>query len=228
MSPESNTFFSRLKAACADDWDAYCRHDFVNRIGEGTLPAACFKHYLLQDYLFLIHFSRAHALAVYKAENLADMTAAATALYATINTEMSLHVAFCRGWGLTPQDMEAVEEAPANMAYTRYVLERGMAGDLLDLHVALLPCTVGYSEIGTRLRSEMTGDDNPYAAWIEMYSGDEYLQAVQGAVDQLERLAYHVGAHRFDALCRTFRQATRLEIGFWDMGMNPPDDLPGA
>ena len=50
-------------------------------------------------------------------------------------------------------DMEAAPEDLACMAYTRFVLERGMSGDLLDLHIALAPCIVGYAEIGARLTS---------------------------------------------------------------------------
>ena len=64
------------------------------------------------------------------------------------------------------------------MAYTRFVLERGMSGDLLDLHIALAPCIVGYAEIGARLhRIPTLTDGNPYGAWIEMYSSEDY-QAV--------------------------------------------------
>jgi len=37
------------------------------------LPEQCFRHYLVQDYLFLIHFARAYALAAYKSETLADI-----------------------------------------------------------------------------------------------------------------------------------------------------------
>ncbi len=39
---------------------------------------------------------------------------------------------------------------------TRFVLDRGMAGDLLDLHVALAPCVLGYAEIGTALEHQAT------------------------------------------------------------------------
>ena len=45
----------------------------------------------------------------------------------------------------------ATPEASGNMAYTRFVLERGQAGDYLDLLTALAPCVVGYAEIGRRL-----------------------------------------------------------------------------
>ena len=61
---DTNTLFGRLRTACRDDWTAYCDHEFVRRIADATLPEACFRHYLEQDYLFLIHFSRAWALAV--------------------------------------------------------------------------------------------------------------------------------------------------------------------
>ena len=68
--------FDRLKAATADDWQSYVDHDFVRQMGAGTLPQAAFRTYLVQDYLFLIQFARAYALATYKSRTLADMKAA--------------------------------------------------------------------------------------------------------------------------------------------------------
>ena len=97
---DPNTLFGRLRSACADEWERYCNHEFVRHIGDGTLPEQCFRHYLEQDYLFLIHFSRAYALAVFKAETLADICAAASTLNAILNYEMNLHVKYCSGWGL--------------------------------------------------------------------------------------------------------------------------------
>jgi thiaminase (transcriptional activator TenA) len=42
-------------------------------LADGSLPKAAFRHYLIQDYLFLIEFARAYALSVYKSPKLADM-----------------------------------------------------------------------------------------------------------------------------------------------------------
>jgi thiaminase/transcriptional activator TenA len=64
------SLFARLRAAAADDWEAYTGHEFVRRLADGSLPEECFRHYLIQDYLFLIHFARAYALAAYKSETL--------------------------------------------------------------------------------------------------------------------------------------------------------------
>ena len=212
----------RLKGAAAEDWRDYVEHPFVAGLADGSLPEACFRHYLGQDYLFLIHFARAYALAVYKSESLVEMRRAATVVQGLLDVEMKLHVEFCAGWGMSEAEMEALPEARATMAYTRYVLEKGLAGDILDLHTALAPCVVGYGEIGARLsaRPAVTRADNPYGAWIEMYAGAEYREVALGAVEQLDRLgASRLTETRFLALARTFAQATRLEAAFWQMGL---------
>ena len=215
------SYFDELKAGCPDEWQAYVTHPFVQGIGDGTLPQEKFKHYLIQDYLFLIHFARAYALAVYKADNLADMRAAAATVQGLLDVEMSLHVQYCADWGISEAEMLATPEAAPNMAYTRFVLEAGMAGDALDLAVALAPCVIGYGEIGERLAADPATlrENNPYADWIAMYSGEDYQAVTQGTLENLEKLARaRLTETRAQQMKNTFRQATKLEVGFWDMG----------
>jgi thiaminase len=145
------SFFERLKAAASAEWRAYTHHPFTAGLADGSLPQAAFRHYLVQDYLFLIEFARAYALAVYKSPQLADMREAAGGLSAILDVEMNLHIKLCAGWGLSPTDLEQAPPASEMLAYTRYVLDAGMRGDLLALKVALAPCVIGYAEIATRL-----------------------------------------------------------------------------
>ena len=216
----ADSLFARLRAAVRPDWHAYVGHAFVERLGAGTLPQDCFRRYLVQDYLFLIHFARAYALAAYKSRDLADIRQAADGLHTIADTEMRLHVAFCAEWGLSEADMAAEPEAMETMAYTRYVLEAGNAGDVLDLHVALAPCIVGYAEIGSMLASKGRIEGNHYHAWIEMYASDDYQAAARRQVKHMDRLmARRSGEGRFEALAATFGEATRLETAFWDMGL---------
>ena len=210
--------FEELKTRCDEEWSAYTGHDFVKELGAGTLPLESFKHYLAQDYLFLIHFGRAYALAAYKSETVADIRAASTTL-ARIVDETSMHLRYCEGWGITPEQVEAMPEAKANMGYTRFVLEAGMAGDLLDLSVALAPCVVGYAEIGKALAVKQH-DDHPYRDWIETYSGPDYQEVSRSAVARLDELMTRRGGPgRLTGLTETFRRATRLEADFWQMGL---------
>jgi len=218
-----DSLFARLRAGATAEWQSYVEHPFVWALGDGSLPERCFRHYLGQDYLFLIHFARAYALAAYKAESLADIRAAGETLRALSEVEMRLHVQYCAGWGMTETDMEGLPEAPETMAYTRYVLERGLAGDVLDLHVALAPCVIGYAEIGQNLlRSPATRrQGNPYVTWIDQYAGEAYQAVAQAAVVQLDRLAQRrLTPARLPDLARTFAEATRLEAAFWQMGLD--------
>ncbi|QJE72499.1 thiaminase II [Aerophototrophica crusticola] len=218
----SGGLFARLRDAARPSWESYVAHPFVKGMGDGSLPEASFRHYLVQDYLFLIHFARAYALAAYKADSLADMRSAARSMSAILDLEMGLHVKYCAGWGLSEADMAATPEAQATLAYTRFVLERGMAGDLLDLHVALAPCVVGYAEIAAGLLADAATrlDGNPYRAWIEMYADPEYRTVAHAQVELLDRLSSARGGEaRFADLTRTFDAASRLEAGFWEMGL---------
>ena len=123
--------FARLKATCPAAWEDYVRHPFVRGLGDGTLPEAAFRYYLGQDYLFLMHFARAYALALYKSDTLEDMRQAAGGVAAILDTEIGLHVGYCAGWGLDEASMAALPEDPGCMAYTRFVLVDD-AGDLLN------------------------------------------------------------------------------------------------
>jgi thiaminase/transcriptional activator TenA len=127
--------------------------------------------------------------------------------------------------------MTAAPEADATIAYTRFVLERGLAGDLLDLYVALAPCIVGYAEIGRGVKAAPTTrlDGNPYCDWIEMYASFEYQEVAAAHIVQMDRLmARRGGPGRIASLEITFRQATRLEAAFWQMGLGSAADLSNA
>jgi len=215
------SLFARLRAAAAPSWERYTRHAFVHGLGDGTLPPASFRHYLVQDYLFLIHFARAYALAAFKSDTLADLRAAGRSMSAILDLEMGLHVKYCAAWGVDEAAMAATPEASATLAYTRFVLERGTAGDVLDLHVALAPCIIGYAEIAAWLSDNPATrlDGNPYRDWIAMYAAPEYRDVARAQVALLDRLGASRGAEaRFGDLVRTFDAACRLEADFWEMG----------
>ena len=157
--------FTDLVDACRDDWHAYIAHDFVLALGRGELADASFRHYLKQDYLFLLQFSRAYALAAYKSHSLDELRGAFDGMKTILDVELGLHLAFCRDWGIGEAELSELPEARATLAYTRYVLDAGSRGDLLDLHVALAPCLVGYGAIAKvsppRLRRYRTKPQRP-------------------------------------------------------------------
>jgi thiaminase (transcriptional activator TenA) len=218
----TSILFPRLVGAADLAWRAYTRHQFVLLLASGKLPEACFRRYLVQDYLFLLHFARAWGLAIYKSETLAEMRRAQRLVAATLDVEIGLHIEYCRGWGLSETAMASEPEALETIAYTRFVLDRGLAGDRLDLEVALAPCIIGYGVIaaerigdpGTRL------EGNRYREWLEMYAGSDYQSLAREAETALdEQFARRGGEGRFRSLAAGFATAARLEADFWQMGL---------
>ncbi|MEM6985526.1 MAG: TenA family protein [Pseudomonadota bacterium] len=223
-APDYGAAFATWRAN-APSWPAYTEHAFVRGLTDGSLPREAFLHYLKQDYVFLLHFARAWALAVAKSDTLDEMNIAAGTVNALVNEEMQLHVGICREAGIDETALAATVEREENLAYTRYVLEAGYSGDLLDLLAALAPCVFGYGEIGRTAARNRSADT--YSDWIDTYAGDDY-QGLCRSVGQLidMALARRLGEAfstlpRFAQLGARFETATRLEVGFWDMGLQP-------
>ncbi|WP_422383210.1 thiaminase II [Roseibium album] len=214
--------FERLKVDAAPQWQDYTKHAFVEQLGSGKLPLECFKHYLVQDYLFLIQFARAYALGIYKSPAISDMRHSLEGVKAILDVELELHIEICGRWGMRREEIELASEDTPTMAYTRFVLDAGMSGDLLDLQAALAPCVLGYAEIGKRL--QLAGNDvpeNPYQRWIQEYAGEGY----QGLADGFEAWFDTTGEQvlttaRYPRVLSLFEKACRLESDFWQMGLN--------
>jgi len=222
-APDYGHAFKLWRAGAGQDWGNFTHHAFVEGLRNGSLPQDSYLHYLRQDYVFLIHFARAWALAAAKADTLDEMAAASATVHALVHVEMPLHVETCAAHGIDRATLETTPEAAANLAYTRYVLEAGYSGDFLDLMAALAPCVLGYGEIGARLE----GSSGPYADWCATYGGADYQALcrdvgalIDGAI--LRRLGPGwADLPRAVTLQARFATATKLEIGFWDMARNP-------
>jgi len=161
-------------------------------------------------------------VAVYKSPTLGDMRKCIPALQGLVEHEIGLHIEYCGAWGLSEDDLHAVEEDVATVAYTRYVLDCGHAGDYLDMHAALAPCALGYAALGKALAEspDTVWDNNPYRPWIEMYMGEEFQQSAVDYGDYVNTLLAAIpnDSPRWSQLQNTFSTATRMEIAFWEQG----------
>ena len=90
-----NTFVKWRKSSL-DVWAEFTEHKFVHGLKNGTLEEEAFLRYLRQDYIFLLNFSRAWALAIVKTDNLEEMRMAANLVNALLNEELQLHVKICQ------------------------------------------------------------------------------------------------------------------------------------
>ena len=218
--------FNKLKSNTLVKWNLYTQHKFVQKVSDGSLDKKLYLKYLKQDYVFLIHFSRAWALLVAKSKSVNEMRIASATLNALVNEEIQLHIKTCKDEGITEEQLFKTEEELNNIAYTRFVLEAGYTGGFLDLLVALAPCVFGYGEIGLNLKS-ISKSDNPYISWIDTYNSTEYQEVCMNIGSLLDEATQDRLGKDFanntlwPKLEKTFLIATKLEIDFWEMSLKP-------
>lgn len=216
--------FALMRDGCPSEWQEYIHHPFVRGLGDGTLPKAAYLHYMVQDYVYLVHYSRAWALGVIKAETAEEMRLCAATVDALINRELALHVKTCAAQGVNEDALFNAEEEIENIAYTRYVIDSGLQGDFLDLLLTLAPCTFGYGEIGLNLKQTLK-PGNPYEEWINTYAGEGYQQVclevgrlIDSAIER--RLGPDPeNSPRWKRLLARYSKAVELEANFWSMGL---------
>jgi thiaminase (transcriptional activator TenA) len=213
-----SSFTHAIRTKAQPIWDQELKHPFVRGLSDGTLPIARFRFYLAQDYVFLTEYCRVFALAAAKAHDLETIGVFARLLEETLNTEMQLHRDYCRRLGIAKADLEAAAPAPITHAYTRHLLTVAYSGSIADIVAAVLPCQLGYAEIGTALAGEgRSGTDTTYAEWIRTYSSPEFIAGAERLSSRLDDLTAGWSTRELAPLETHFLTSSRYEYLFWEM-----------
>ena len=197
---------------------AILEHPFITGIGDGSLPIDRFKYYVIQDYAYLIDYSRALAIASARAIDLQDMSWFARLLDETLNREMELHRSYCQNFGISLQELESVEPAATTMSYTNFLLKTAYQGSFGELVASLLPCQWGYWEIGDHLLKRGLPTSAPlYVEWINMYSSEEFTELAHQIREMADRIGAGASFTEQAAMRRAYTNSVQLEHRFWDM-----------
>jgi thiaminase (transcriptional activator TenA) len=213
-----SSFTRAIRTKAQPIWDHELKHPFVRGLGDGTLPIDRFRFYLAQDYLFLIEYCRVFALAAAKARDLRMIGVFTCLLDETLNIEMQLHRDYCRRLGIAEADLEATEPAPITHAYTRHLLTVAYSGSIADIVAAVLPCQLGYAEIGIALaREDRSGTNSTYEEWIRTYSSLEFIAGAEKLGGLLDDLTAGWPDRELAPLETHFLTSSRYEYLFWEM-----------
>ena len=197
---------------------AILEHPFITGIGDGSLPVDRFKYYVIQDYVYLIDYSRALAIASARAIDLQDMSWFAGLLDETLNQEMALHRSYCQEFGINLQELESVEPASTTKSYTNFLLKTAYQGSFGELVASLLPCQWGYWEIVDHLLKRGLPTSAPlYAQWIKMYTSEEFTELAHQIREMADRIGGGAGLAEQAAMRQAYTDSVRLEHRFWDM-----------
>jgi len=209
-------FSDHLRSLAEPVWRAQHEHPFVRAIGDGTLDLEKFKHWLRQDYLFLIEYCRLFGLAAARAPDLKTLSRFADLLQATARIEMDLHRSYAAEFGISEADLEREQMTPTTRAYTDFLLRVAATGDFAELAAALLPCMWGFSEIGQALKDRGLPAEERYARWIEMYANPDFAALSDWCRELVDRLADGATEERRKPMADAFLTSSRYEFLFWE------------
>lgn len=216
-----NTFSNRIFDTVKPIWESYLDHPFVKGIGDGTLDKEKFKHYLRQDYVYLIEYSRIFAIAASKANDLETMTTFANLLHGTMNIEMDLHRTYAAQFGITDEELATTEAGSTMTAYTSYMLNLAQRGGVENSAAAVLACAWSYNFIGIELAKDPKSLEHPfYGNWIKMYSSPEFTALAQDCIYLINTLTKNKPESELKAIEEIIVKTSYFEYMFWDMAEN--------
>lgn len=196
-------------------WEAQKQHPFVVELARGELDEEAFLHWVKQDYRYLLDYARVFAVAGVRARDEKTMTYLMDVAHTILDYEMDLHREFASDYGLSRDDLEDVEKAPTCVAYTNFLLRTAYQGSLAEIAAAIYPCGQGYLDIARHM-DELADCDHMYTPFIDKYTSDEFVEAVdwmRGFVDDCAQR--YPGEH--GAMRDAFLRSARLEHAFWEM-----------
>jgi len=213
-SPGARTeqaFSARLRAQCDRIWAGLHAHPFLGELARGTLPLDRFRFFIEQDLLFLPAFARCMALGAAKSTRQLD---GIIRLEIPSNRRLLDQVI-----KLGAEDRGGSRGmAPANVAYTSFLLATAAAGGPLEVTAAILPCSWSYIEIAAGLKDEIA--DHPvYSDWVAFYLQPEEADLVRNMRETFDDMTRDgaVSDDKRRQLAEIFMMSSRLERMFWEM-----------
>ena len=171
------TMTERLLEATKEIWDGYNETPFVKGIADGSLDHEKFKYYMIQDYLYLLDYTKVFSIGTAKAKNLDAMRLFAGYTHSILDGEMDIHRAYMTRLGIAKEEAEQTPVALDNLLLYLLICfvsayEEGEA----EVMAAILSCALSY-ELSRRrsLRSIRPARKHEfYGEWVSGYASDSY------------------------------------------------------
>lgn len=194
---------------------AIMRHPFVEGMTSGELPADAFARYIVQDALYLSDYARALALCGARAADTPTLRMFCAHAGEAVEAERALQDGLLAELGVAPSRLAAATPTPTTRAYGDFLLRACAAGERHEALGAIVPCYWIYAEVGRHLVAAGSPDPR-YQRWIDLYGGDEFTEAAEGAIAAGADALADLGPAGRRACLAHAHQAAVYEWLFWD------------
>ena len=190
------TVTERLLKDTESIWAEYHQHPFVQGIADGTLDKEKFKYYMIQDYLYLLDYTKVFSIGTAKAKNLDAMRLFAGYTHSILDGEMDIHRAYMTRLGIAKEEAEQTPVALDNLSYTSYMLRVAYEEGEAEVMAAILSCALSYEFIAKKILAEKDYLSKK-SVWI--FGGDGWAYDIGfGGVDHVLASGEDVNVFVFD------------------------------
>ena len=202
----------RLLKATEDIWAGYHEHPFVQGIKNGTLDREKFRRYIIQDYWYLMDYTKVFAVGVAKSKSVETMKMFAKYIQAILDGEVNVHNGYMGVFGITREELD-------NRSYTSYMLSVAYKGGEAEVLTAIFSCAYSYEVIARKMVEENpSAPDHPfYGRWVRGYITERYTHNNVLLMEMIERLTVDYTEEQLRYLEEIFTACSRYEASFWDM-----------
>jgi len=187
----------RLLKATEDIWASYHEKPFVQGLKYGTLDQKKFRSYIIQDYWYLMDYTKVFAIGVAKSKSVEVMKLFAKYIQAILDGEVNVHNGYMADFGITQEELDHTPIQQDNRSYTSYMLSVAYRG--------------GEAECPSAPEHPM------YGRWVRGYITPRYTGNNVILKDMLERLTKDYTEEQLRYLEEIFTACSRYEASFWDM-----------
>ena len=199
--------------------ESYMKHPFIEGLKSGDLDRKKFGNYLVQDTLYLKDYAKVYASAFLLAETIEDLQFLHSCIGVVVADETNMHIKYLKDYDLDMYLIDGMEVQSENRAYLDYMLSFTKGGDIKEIFVSALPCTITYEYIGKALKMECIEEikSNYYGPWIEAYAGKDFEKFSVDSCKLLDRICESIDEEEQEKLITIYLKACEHEMNFWDM-----------
>ncbi len=213
---------TRLLLATKEIWKEYNNHPFVLGIQNGTLDKEKFRHYIIQDYLYLEDYAKSFAVGIAKAKSLETTRLFSGYISTLTGGEMDIHRGYMGKLQVTREELNATSRSLDNLSYTSYMLRIAYEEGEAEILAAILSCAYSYEVIAKQIvKNNPASVNHPfYGDWIKGYASDRYSSENKVLLDMLDQLTCRYSEEQLQRLTDIFVICSRYELAFWEMSWN--------
>ena len=209
----------RLLKATEDIWASYHEKPFVQGLKYGTLDQKKFRSYIIQDYWYLMDYTKVFAIGVAKSKSVEVMKLFAKYIQAILDGEVNVHNGYMADFGITQEELDHTPIQQDNRSYTSYMLSVAYRGGEAEILTAIFSCAYSYEVIARKIVEECpSAPEHPmYGRWVRGYITPRYTGNNVILKDMLERLTKDYTEEQLRYLEEIFTACSRYEASFWAM-----------